>query len=287
MNWTISSLLDWTTLYFTKHKIENPHLEAEILLAHALNIKRIDLYVQHERVLNEEELAAFKKLIIRRIKNEPIAHIIGYKPFISLDFIVSSDVLIPRPETEHVVEVVIDIIKAGQNKSIKILDIGTGSGAIAVSLAYYTKNSFVTATDVSPKALQLAKQNAAKHGVSDRIKLLQGNLFEPLNGSDVFDIIVSNPPYIPTGEIPSLQNEIKNFEPIKALDGGADGLDYYRKIMSKIDPFLKPEGYIVLEVGMAQAEEVSGIIRSKQIFAEPKIYEDYAGIKRVVEARRK
>ncbi|MEK7375610.1 MAG: HemK/PrmC family methyltransferase, partial [Candidatus Margulisiibacteriota bacterium] len=159
MTWTIQSLLDWATEYFTKHGIELPHLEAEILLSHALKLKRIELYVQHERELKEEELAAFKPMILRRIKKEPIAYIIGHKPFMSLDFKVNPDVLIPRPETEKLVEIVIDIAKK-EDRPVKILDLCCGSGAVAVSIAKYLENALISAADISRKAVETARLNA-------------------------------------------------------------------------------------------------------------------------------
>lgn len=286
MNWTISSLLDWTTLYFTKHGIESPHLEAEILLSHSLSLKRIDLYVQHERVLNEEELKAFKSLLLRRVRKEPTAYIIGYRPFMSLDLAVTKDVLIPRPETEQAVQAVLDNAKSVNKEKIEILDLGAGSGAIAVSIAYYLKNCRVTATDISDKAIQVAKSNAQKHGVSDRINFLAGDLFGPVKTGSPFDIIVSNPPYIPSAEIPKLQPEIKNYEPVSALDGGPDGMDFYRKILKDIDPFLADNGYLILEVAFDQATRISDLIKEKGIFEGPKIVKDHGDIDRVIIARR-
>lgn len=283
MTWTISSLLDWTTLFFKKYGIEEPHLEAEILLAHSLSIRRIELYVQHNHILKEDELSAFKQLILRRAKKEPAAYIIGYKSFMSLDFIVSKDVLIPRPETEKLVETAIDASKymSGQ---INIFDIGCGSGAIAISIAKYAQNSFIYAVDSSAPSLEIAKQNAVKHGVIERISFLPGNLFDPIHHEIKFDIIVSNPPYIPTSEINNLQSEIKDFEPISALDGGQDGLDFYRKIAGNADKHLKESGIMLLEIGFGQANLVKNIIDSNSAFGNIKIYKDHGDIDRVISA---
>lgn len=285
MTWTISSILDWTTLYFTKHGIENPHLEAEILLAHALLMKRIDLYVNHDKALNDEQLAAFKKLVLRRVKKEPTAYIIGHKPFMSLEFEVSKDVLIPRPDTEKLVEAVIDLSKKGMNAPA-ILDIGTGSGAVAVSLAYYIKDADITATDISQKAIEIAGKNAVKHSVENRINFITGNLFENIPKDKSYDIILSNPPYIPTEEIKKLQPEITGFEPVNALDGGKDGLDYFRKIVDSINGFLKPGGYLLFEIGFGQADKVVEIINAKGIFEDIKVEKDHSEIDRIVMAKK-
>ncbi len=284
MTWAIQSVLDWTTEYFTKHSIELPHLEAEVLLAHALKLKRIDLYVQHERVLKAEELKPFKTLILRRIKKEPIAYITGHKPFMSLDFKVNPDVLIPRPETEKLVEIVIDIAKK-EDRKFKILDLCCGSGAIAVSLAKYLENALIWAADLSSKAIEISRLNAKNMGVEDRIKFYCGNLFESLPAGERFDIIVSNPPYIPSSEIEKLQPDVRLFEPKAALDGGPDGLGFYRVIISGTGSRLEKGGSLVLEVGQGQAGPVSGLIRESGLFEEPRIIEDYNGIERVVIAR--
>jgi len=285
MTWTISTLLDWTTIYFTNHKIEEPHLEAEILLAHALKIKRIELYMQHERVLKEEELAVFKQLILRRIKREPTAYIIGYKPFMSLDLNVTKDVLIPRPETEKLVEESISLIKLNGKDSVHVADIGTGSGAIGVSIAKYCKSAKVYATDISKAAIEVAESNAEKHGVKDRISFYLGDLFSPIPGDIKFDLILSNPPYIKTSEIKDLQPEISKYEPAGALDGGPDGLDYYRKIISQAPGHLADSGYLLLEAGYGQADNIIEMIKNTGSFRETKKIKDLSGIDRVILAK--
>ncbi|MCX5748968.1 MAG: peptide chain release factor N(5)-glutamine methyltransferase [Candidatus Saganbacteria bacterium] len=286
MTWTISSILDWTTGYFEKNGIENPHLEAEILLSHSLGLKRIDLYVQHERVLKDDELATFKKLILRRAKKEPTAYITGKRSFMSLDFDVDSSVLIPRPETERLVEITIDAGKDIKKDRICILDIGTGSGAVSVSLAYYLKNSYITATDISKSAIETAARNAAKHCVSDRITFIHDNIFDSKYKGDKFDIIVSNPPYIPSGEIKNLQAEIANYEPVQALDGGADGMDFYRNIFAKTHVYLFPSGYLIIEAGIGQSSKIVKMIDDSVEFETPKVFEDHNGIERVIVSRK-
>lgn len=282
MTWTIASLLDWTTIYFTNHKIEDPHLEAEVLLAHALGIKRIQIYTMHDRVLKDEELAEFKKLILRRIKREPTAYIIGYRPFMSLDIEVNKDVLIPRPETEILVENAIDIIKGSGKDQVSVLDIGTGSGAIAVSIAKYCPAAHVTATDISQSAVNTAGNNARKHGVADRISFKTGDIFSPVDRSPGFDVIVSNPPYIKSEELGLLQPEISKYEPIRALDGGPDGLAYYRKIISLAHEYLSGEGHLLLESGAGQADDIIEIFGISGIFKSIKRSKDHSGIDRVI-----
>jgi len=281
-SWTIKKLVDWTTDYFKKYSIEWPHLEAEILLAHALNVPRIQLYVQFERVLKEDELKSFKALILRRSKREPIAYITGYQPFMSVNIKVTPAVLVPRPETEKLVEVALE--EAKQLKGPRVADIGVGSGAIAVCLAKFLPEARVFGTDLSKEAIEVAEENAQARGVADRCEFFVGDLFGPLEGHS-FDIIVSNPPYIKTAEITKLQPEIKDFEPRSALDGGEDGLKFFKEIIAAAPPYLKTGGYLILEVGAGQDTEVSEMIKSSRKFEEPGSYKDLSGIKRVVKAK--
>lgn len=284
--WTIKKLLDWTTEYFKKYSIEWPHLEAEILLAHSLGVPRIQLYVQFERVLSPDELAEYKKLILRRSKHEPIAYITGKQPFMSLEFEVNPSVLIPRPETEKLVEVTIDAAKEIKNPIIA--DLGTGCGAIAVSLAKYLPEAKIYATDTSKEAIEVAKANAEKHGVQDRCTFFVGDLLEPLKElKGKLDIITSNPPYVKTGDIDSLQPEIKDFEPRHALDGGEDGLKFYKKIVGEADVYLKERGLLVFEIGADQAKAVDEMLSLTQKYEKSKIYKDLSGIERVIVASRK
>jgi release factor glutamine methyltransferase len=280
--WTIKKLVDWTTDYFKKYSIEWPHLEAEILLAHALNVPRIQLYVQFERVLKEDELKSFKALILRRSKREPIAYITGYQPFMSVNIKVTPAVLVPRPETEKLVEVALE--EAKQLKGPRVADIGVGSGAIAVCLAKFLPEARVFGTDLSKEAIEVAEGNAQAQGVADRCEFFVGDLFKPLEGQS-FDIIVSNPPYIKTADIEKLQPEIKDFEPRGALDGGEDGLKFFKEIIAAAPPYLKTGGYLILEVGAGEDLEVSEMIKSSRKFEEPGSYKDLSGIKRVVKAK--
>ena len=277
--WTIKRLLDWTTEYLKKNNIDEPHLEAEILLAHALNTERIRLYIDFEKVVDKNTLETFKGSIKRRAKGEPSAYITGNKQFMSLNFSITKDVLIPRPETEMLVENVIELSKKIEGKAT-ILDIGTGSGAIAVSIAKYIDNSEVVATDFSGKALEVAASNAKKHGVENKIKFVNADLFP--NEVQKFDIIVSNPPYIRTSDIKGLQKEIRDFEPLSALDGGTDGLTYYRKILEKSSEYLKENGAVILEISPELAKDIVSLAKSEFRSKEIKVIKDLNGLDRAV-----
>jgi release factor glutamine methyltransferase len=277
--WTVTRLLDWTTEYLKKNQIEDPHLEAEILLSRALNSERIKLYIDFEKVIDKKTLATFKGCIIRRAKGEPSAYITGNKQFMSLNFIVTKDVLIPRPETELLVENAIELSKKIGGKAA-ILDIGTGSGAIAVSMAKFIENSEIVATDLSEKALEVAALNAKKHDVEGKIKFVKADLFP--EDIQKFDIIVSNPPYIKTALISGLQREVKDFEPLSALDGGADGLTYYRAILDKAPEYLKENGSIILEISPELAKDVISLAKNAFKTKDNKVIKDLNALDRVI-----
>jgi len=269
--WTIKKILDWSTDYFKKFNIEWPHLESEILLAHALELKRIELYTNHDRILTNEELASYKKLVERRKAKEPIAYITNNQPFMSLDMYVDPTVLIPRPETELMVELIIDQVK-NEQKEIKIADIGTGSGCIAVSLAKYLPRIKVVGIDRSDEAIVVAHKNAAKHGVEARCEFKVGNLYEPLQ--EKVDIIVSNPPYIRRNQIKKLETDVKIWEPHKALDGGTDGLDYIKELIKQAPEYLKPSGELLIEIGFDQGAEVKDLARKQPKLSDPRVIKD-------------
>ncbi|MBU1027153.1 MAG: peptide chain release factor N(5)-glutamine methyltransferase [Candidatus Margulisbacteria bacterium] len=280
--WTISKILDWTTDYFKKYDIEWPHLEAEILLAHALNCKRIELYTKYEKNLSAAELDKFKQMIKRRSQHEPIAYITGYKSFMSLEFYVNRSVLIPRPETEELVETIISLIKTNSNLTT-IADIGTGSGVIAITLAKYLKDINVIAIDSSTEALQVAQKNSQTHQVDQRCQLVNGHLLEPLQ--EKVDLIVSNPPYIPSSVIEELPNDVKDWEPKQALDGGPNGLDYIRNLIENAPAYLKPGGFLFLEIGYDQGEKVSGITAACNKYQSFEILKDSNNHDRVLKAQ--
>lgn len=269
--WTIKKILDWSTDYFKKLNTEWPHLEAEILLAHALQLKRIELYTNHERILTKEELAAYKKLVERRSQKEPIAYITNNQPFMSLDMYVDPTVLIPRPETELMVELIIDQVKKEQ-KEIKIADIGTGSGCIAVSLAKYLPQVKVIGIDRSNEAIVVAHKNAAQHGLEARCEFKIGNLYEPLQ--EKVDIIVSNPPYIKRNQINQLAKDIKIWEPRKALDGGTDGLDHIKELIKQAPDHLNPGGEILIEIGFDQGAAVKELAKKQPKLSDPRVIKD-------------
>lgn len=252
--------------------------ETEILLAHTLGLKRIELHTNHKKVLSQAELSRFKSLIKRRSKHEPIAYITNRQPFMSLDFYVDRSVLIPRPETEELVELTIDLIKSSPvtRHPLLVADIGTGCGAIAISLAKYLPDIKVIGIDSSPDAIKIAQRNAEHHKVDNRCQFIIGNMLEPLK--EKFDIIVSNPPYIPSDDIDHLEPDVKDWEPRKALDGGKDGLSCIRKLIQESPKYLKKEGFLVFEFGINQAEKIKEL--TKGVFQEIKIIKDASGKER-------
>jgi release factor glutamine methyltransferase len=294
-NWTIGKLLSWTTEYYQKNKLDSPRLEAEILLAHTLGLKRIELYLKFEQVVKTEQLAQFKSYLQRRLKHEPLAYLTHNQPFMSLDFYVDQNVLIPRPETELLVENCITLIRHSSFviRHSTILDLGTGSGCIAISLAKFLPEISVVGLDSSPEAIAVAKKNAAKLGVADRCHFLVGDMLNfPNVGAGFtsyrdtqyrdmparsFDIIVSNPPYIPTAEIEKLQPEVKDWEPRQALDGGADGLNYIRQILKVGSNHCTTA--LLFEFGCGQAPAIKALDVSR--FKEVKIIKDLNGLERI------
>lgn len=257
-----------------------PRLDVEILLQKALgDVDRLYIHLNLEKVLSEEEDNLFLKLINERLNNRPIAYIVGNREFMGLDFYVQEGVLIPRPDTEILVEEVIEI---GKNKDeIEILDIGTGSGAITVSLAKYLDNANLTSVDISEIALEVGKKNAISNNVDNKIEFIKSNLFTEIDKDKKFDVIVSNPPYIRKKDVENLESQVKDFEPYTALEGGEDGLDFYRKITEQAKLYLKENGVLAYEVGHDQSEDVSKLM---EINGYTNIYtkKDLQGIDRVV-----
>lgn len=259
-------------------------MDAEVLLAQVLKTDRKGLFLSLPNTVSEQEKETLQYLISRRINGEPVSYIIGRKEFWSLSFKVNPAVMIPRPETETLVEVALKIFSSISSPSI--LEIGTGSGAISIALAIELPQATIIAIDISPEALTVAKENAFLHGVRS-IRFIAGNLFEPLEGErTAFDLIISNPPYIPTNEIPHLPPGIRDYEPAVAFDGGADGLEFHRKIARDAHYYLKPGGYLLLEFGKDQGQEVAKLISETQKFSSPEIIKDLSGLERVVETYR-
>ncbi|MGB9627025.1 MAG: peptide chain release factor N(5)-glutamine methyltransferase [Thermodesulfobacteriota bacterium] len=288
---TVFEILNWATHYLKDHCIENPRLNAELLMVHSLQGSRESLYTRLKEPLGEEERDTFERLVRRRISGEPLQYILGKQEFWSIDLKVDRRCFIPRPETEFLVEETVSILsRLSSSETPRVLEIGTGSGAIAIALAKEMKEVLIVATDLSREALTLAKENATQLGLLSKIRFLQANLFEPfypLGEKGPFSIILSNPPYISRPEIERLSREVKDFEPLLALDGGDDGLDVYRKIISQAPDYLKEEGWLLLEVGKGQADEVSELIERSGGFKKPERVKDLAKIERVVKAKRK
>jgi len=286
--WTILKLLNWATSYFQSHDIDNPKSTAEILLSHALHVQRIDLYLQYDRPLNGDELSAFKQLVQRRRNREPVAYIVGNKEFWSLPLAVNRDVLIPRPDTECLVETAQFILDhEPPGSSLRVLDLGTGCGAIILSLATQCQGHVYFASDISEKATHLARTNALDNGLA-HIHFFTGDWLAPLKTSvNGFDMIVSNPPYIPVDEIPKLQPEICSYEPLSALEAGADGLACLQHLIQHVWSYLKPGGHLIMEMGYNQKEAVTNLARASGQYEAISVKKDYGGNDRVVCMRRR
>lgn len=277
--WTIIKILNWTKQYFADKGVENPRLDAEILLCAVLKCERIKLYLDFERPLDEQELAVYRGYVARRAQHEPLAYILGEKAFMRNTFKVNSHTLVPRPETELLVE---SLVMAAEkvNSAPMLLDIGTGSGAILVSLLDYLPQAKGVGVDISPGALAVAKENAVRVGVADRATFLHSDLFSGIPAERKFDIIVSNPPYIPAAEIATLARDVQR-EPRGALDGGNDGLDFYRRITENAGTHLVADGLLAFEIGIGQSEAVCAMCRENGLGAVA-LRRDYAGIDRMV-----
>lgn len=276
--WTIQTILNWTRQYFLDKGVENPRLDAEVLLSHILGKERLYLYVHFDQPLEEKELSAFRTAVKQRAARLPVAYIIGSKEFMGLDFNVTPAVLIPRPDTEILVEAALSRLTAVENACF--LDIGTGSGAICISMLANLPNAKGVTVDISPEALTVAKGNAAKHQVTERLTFCLGDLFAPVIGQK-FTAILSNPPYIPKRDIPGLTPEVRQ-EPNLALVGGEDGLDFYRRILQEGRKYLVDGGFMAMEVGIGQAQLVAAMAEATGCFKISEIVKDYGGIERVV-----
>jgi release factor glutamine methyltransferase len=281
--WTVLGTLQWTAAFFERHQIENPRAAAEILLAHSLNCTRIDLYLHHDQPLHADELTRFRGLIKRRAANEPVAYIVGQKEFWSLDFRVNPAVLIPRPETECLVEAALDYLPApGNAAKVDVLELGTGSGAIITALAHERPGNRYWATDRSVEAATLAEINSRRLVGASTITFAVGHWFEFFNPKNArFDMILSNPPYIAHGDIAGLAPEIHAHEPRLALDGGPDGLRDIRILIFSAYEYLKPGGVLILEIGYDQGAAVTETGRSQSAYSRVTIKKDYGGQDRV------
>lgn len=278
--WTTLKILNWTKEYLLSKGVVNARLEAEWLLCAVMRLDRVGLYLQYDKPLNDIELAAYRAMVARRAKREPLQHILGSQEFYGLDYEVTPAVLIPRYDTELLIS---EAVKHCP-KPDTVLDVGTGSGCIAVTLKKQFPAASVTATDVSEAALSVAGRNAQKHGAE--LELLPGSLFTPVAGRR-FDLIVSNPPYIPTSDIEDLDPEVRDYDPESALDGGRDGLDFYRFLVPAAVEHLNPGGWLLMENGIKQADDIVRIFEQCSCYGEPIIALDTGGIERVVGAQLK
>jgi release factor glutamine methyltransferase len=268
-------VLRGTERYLADRGVENPRLNAEHLLAHALGLKRMELYLQFDRPLGEAERAPLREMVKRRGAREPLQHVLGTAEFHGRTFACDKRGLVPRPETEQLVEIALEITKA--KTSPKILDTGTGSGVIAITLALETPSAEVHAVDISPDALALAAENAARHELAARISFHQADLLPP--GDTKFDLIAANLPYIPAGEIAALSAEVRQ-DPALALDGGADGLDLIRRLVADAPGRLAPGGALLLEIGAGRADAVNTLLTAQRKFRDISVRPDYQNIPR-------
>ena len=278
--WTPLTVLNWTTERFAKAGSDSPRLDAQVLLAHALGCSKVELYTAFNKPLSPEELAKFRALIERRLAGEPVAYLVGEREFWSLPLHVDARVLIPRADSELVVEVVAALL--ADTPSPAIVDVGTGSGAIAIALAVQLPAAHVLAIDCSADALEVAAMNVERHGVTSRVTLRQGDLLAPA-GTSKFHAIVSNAPYIPTDAIETLSREVLR-EPRRALDGGVDGLDYIRKIVEAAPLNCQAGAVVALEHGFDQAAAVTALFAANDAYARPHTHKDLAGHPRVTVA---
>ncbi|WP_337374402.1 peptide chain release factor N(5)-glutamine methyltransferase, partial [Mitsuokella jalaludinii] len=305
--WTIGRILKWTEQYFKDKGIESPRLDAEVLLAHVLEKQRIYLYVHFDEPLQPGELAAYREMVKQRVLHVPVAQILGEKEFMGLTFKVTADTLVPRPDTEILVQAAVERLKAmrGEAKApedealadgeeassaanrdeaavdvsqepLRIADIGTGSGAICLSVLHYLADTVADTVDISPEARAVAEENAASLGLADRVTFHTGDLLQPLVGM-TFAAILSNPPYIPEADIAGLAPEVRLKEPHTALSGGRDGLDFYRRLAKEAPAMLVPGGFMAFEVGIHQAEPVAALAKANPLIARTEILPDYAG----------
>jgi release factor glutamine methyltransferase len=282
---TVRDILNESTKALEAADIPSARLDAEVLLSFCLGCDRLEFYKNPVMTISETQLNAFRNLIARRLQWEPVAYITGRKEFWSFTLEVNSSVLIPRPDTEIIIEEALDVYRNFTSLPVRILDIGTGSGAIAIALAKEIPGAKVVATDISIAALNLAQKNAATLGLKEKIDFRQGNLFEPVDG--FFNIIVSNPPYIAANDYEELPASVKAFEPREALFAGESGLEFYEKLIYQADGYLQKNGWLLLEIGAKQEAGIRGIIEGSGFYDSIEMRRDYAGLPRVIKARRK
>ena len=286
-DWTIRRLLQWTTDYLTERGSETPRLDGEILLANACDCERIELYTTYDEKAPDSVRDAFRSLVRERARGVPVAYLVGKREFYSLTFRVTPDVLIPRPETEHVVLSVLEKSKDWEDaETVHCIDVGTGSGVIAVCVARYISKARVLAVDISEAALEVARSNIVTHEVQDRVELMQSDLFGNVPHDQLFDVVVSNPPYISEAELANVSAEVRCHEPREALVGGSKGSEVLERLVPQSADHLRPGGYLIFEISPMLEEAACQIVAADDRFGEPVVNKDLAGHARVVETLR-
>ncbi|MBL8797423.1 MAG: peptide chain release factor N(5)-glutamine methyltransferase [Planctomycetia bacterium] len=280
----MGELLDWTAKHLAEQGVEFPRLDAEVLLAHAVGCKRIELYTRHGEIAAPEYRQRYRELIGQRLEGCPVAYLVGRKEFFSLELEVSPAVLIPRPDSEHVVMECLRL--AEKQPAPTVLDLGVGSGNLSIAIAHRHQGARVTAVDVSPEALAVARRNAEKHGVASRLEFLAGDLCAPVAGRQ-FDFIVSNPPYIPHGDIAGLALGVRDYEPHRALDGGPDGFAVFDRLVREAITHLNPGGWLLVEIGAPQEQAARRKLSEHGGYELANTIFDYSGHPRVLAARRR
>ena len=279
-SWRLLDILENTSRFFASKGLENARLQAELLLAAVLGVKRLDLYLQFERPLHSSEVDRYREYVRQRLRRVPVQYITGVAAFRHLELTVTPAVLIPRPETEVLVDVALELLPEG----CRVLDLCCGSGAVALSLAQEA-TAEVVAADVSATALEVAEANGQRCGLAERVEWHCGDLFAPLRGTEPFDLVAANPPYVRRDDLAQLPPEVRDYEPHLALDGGEDGLAYYRRIAQEAADFIHPGGYLLLEVGDGQSAAVEDLLARSARLTEVQIRPDLNQVPRVVVAR--
>lgn len=283
--WTVGELLNWTTRDFQGRGIETGRLDAELLLAAALECSRVDLYLRFDQCPPEPALARFREAVKRRRNREPVAHILGRKSFHEIELLVRPGIFVPRPETELLVDEAVARLRTLGSRQTKVLDLCTGTGAVALAVLFSSPESVAYATDLDPAAGELARENAVRLGLADRFHFHGGDLFAPVRGGAPFDLITCNPPYVLSEELPRLMPEVRDHEPAAALDGGPDGLAVVRRMVAEAGEYLRSGGWLIFEIGEGQAESAAALARPPLVWETTR--QDLRGIPRVVIMRKK
>ncbi|AQT69886.1 Release factor glutamine methyltransferase [Anaerohalosphaera lusitana] len=285
--WTIKKLLDWMIPFFENKGVDAPRLAAEMLLSNVLGLERIQLYMHYDKPVGPDKLAKLRDLVKRAGEHEPVAYLVGHTEFYSMQIDVSPAVLIPRPETEGLVERAIEFLRERQVPRY-VLELCTGSGCIAAAVAKGVEDVKVIATDICDEAMEVAGRNVEKHGLGEKVELCGGDLFEAVEGfaDKQFDLIVSNPPYVTEAEYEGLDRNVKEYEPARALVAGEKGLDIYERMMGELATYLKPDGAVMLEIGYQQGDAVRELLEGTGLFSEVRIEKDFARHDRIAVAKR-